>query len=377
MFSKRNPFLVSLTLLAISVVGCTEQPSTNIDAESALAVIGGAVLTTQNEGRLARTAPPQTLPQKMLHWINPIPEAFAAPPACAPVTTGTCNGSDLEIFYDNCQQAGFGEAGYWRSYFRYTFPAPADCLNVQLNGFSATGIAGLVGATVTRNWGLGGNGDQNNIRVGPKGEVVYVYSDFPSGWQDDRQGGMDIAFETTTRRRVVVNGVHAIGISHSIPMIPIDVFDLKMLPTSGEGSRTEWDHTLNTVKTGDTLFELGIPIRQNADFSISFDSLENNVTASFDGDIVINNNTVERGAMLRIQHNLSESLGVLVVTEPLVYSDPTCCWPMSGAAATKYDQNLKTPTLEEEVLFTGTACGAIIYTSTAETEVEKTLQHCF
>lgn len=377
MFSKRHPLAVLLTLLAISVVGCTEEPSTNIDAEPALAVLGGVILATQNEGRLARIAPPRKGSDGLLRWIDPIAEAFAAPPACQPVTTGTCNGSDLEVFYDNCQMAGFGEAGYWRSYFRYTFPTGADCLNVQINGFSATGVAGLVGKTITRNWGLGANGDQFNIRVGAKGEATYFYSDFPSGWRDDRIGGMDITFETATRRRIVVNGAHAIGVSQEVPMTPVDVFDLKMLPTTGEGITTEWDHTINTVKTGDLLFELGVRIIRNADFTISFDSIENDVTASFDGDIVVNGNTVERGAMLRAQHNLSQSLGVLVVTQPLVYSDPTCCWPMSGTVAAKYDQNLRTPTIEEEVVFTGTACGAVIYTSTAETEVEKTLQHCF
>src|SRR5690606_17355508 len=103
------------------------------------------------------------------------------------------------------------------------------------------------------------SGDQNNIRVGANGEVAYIYSDFPSGWQDDRVGGLDISFETATRRRVVVNGVHAVGIAHSKPPITTDTFDLTSLPVEDPGTISkEWDHTINTVKNGDPLFALGI-----------------------------------------------------------------------------------------------------------------------
>ena len=228
MLQKHRLFLALCLVLA---VGCTERPGDNIDAESVLAVIGGAVLGTQNNGIVASIKPPTESPtQKLFKILDPIQEAFAAAPACPAITTGTCDGSNLLVFYDNCQPSGLNRSGYWRSYIKYSLPSPADCATVLSGGFDATSLTALTGQTITRQWGVAQSGDENNIRAGQDNVVAYFYSEFPSGWKDNRQGGVEITFNSSTQRTIVVQGVHAIGIEHiSAPVSDPSAFDLTEL----------------------------------------------------------------------------------------------------------------------------------------------------
>lgn len=367
-----------LLLSLVVAVGCTERPGTNIDSEPALAVLGGAILGTQSNGIVASTKVPSPA-QKLFHIFSPVQEAIAAAPACPSITTGTCVGTDLIVFYDNCEATG-ARSGYWRSYIKYTLPTAPLCAQVLATGFDAASIAALAGQTVTREWGVDQAGDENNIRAGRDNVVAYFYSEFPSGWKDDRVGGVDITFDNATQRTMVVQGVHALGIEHvSPPVADPNAFDLMELATTSEDASvaTRWDHTINTVKTGDELFTIGPSISRAGDGSISYGGLSNNTTSSFDGDIVVNSNTIAKGATLRIQHNMSKSVGVMSVTEPLVYSDATCCYPMSGTVETVYDLSLRSPTLKETIVFTGLSCGSITYTTTLFKSAPRTLSHCF
>lgn len=378
MLLRINAFLM---LLVIFLPACADRLSTNIDAEPALAVLGGAVLATQNVGRVAFAPPKRSSSvNRLIELFDPISEAIAAPPDCNDVTVGTCTGAVLRLYYNNCQTVGLSQAGYWHSYVEYTFANAGICAAVLGAGVDPVAVPALVTTTVTRTWGIGPNGDQNNLRVGDNIEVAYFYSEFPSGWQDDRVGGVTVEFETPTRRRILVPGVHAIGVRHTDPVVPDpNSFNLLGLPTDHADHEIgiRWDHTINTITTGDPLFQIGPTIIQNPDTTISFTDLQNNTVATFDGDIVIDSGVVARGAALRVQHNLSESLGVVVVTEPLVYSDPTCCYPMSGTVYGQFDRNLRAPTLEEEIVFTGTSCGAILHTNLLSHNEAKVLKHCF
>ncbi len=367
-------------LTAAFLSSCTDSPSTNIDAEPAIALLGGVVLGTQGEALVA-----STLPRKSNTWrrwidgLNPIPDAFAVT-ACPLLTTGTCNSEILDIFYDNCQPSGMGRAGLWRSHINLTFPTPGDCTATLGTGFNAVGVAALVGKTIIRTWGDGGpGGNQDNMRLGENNELVFMYSDYPSGWQDNRMGGASVTFVSATQRRIEILGAHAFGFSfEDPPNIDPDSFDLTTVladPNTPQSKR-EWDHTINSVKSGDTLFGIGPEITQNPDGTITFGDTNNDTVATFDGDFIVDGNVVARGGMLRQQHNLSESLGVLVVTEPLTYGDPACCYPTEGTMKSRYDFNLKSPTLEETIVFTST-CGEILYSSTAVSNEPRTLSHCF
>jgi hypothetical protein len=381
-----NKHFATLTLFVIFVSACTETPSTNIDAEPALAVLGGAVLGTQSLGSTAMV-PPKQLPaiERVLKALDPISEAFALPtaPVCPDITGGSCAGTLLSINKSNCMPSGPSRAGYWHSIVSYNFPTALDCTNALANGFDATTIGNLVGSTFTRDWGEGPSGEQNNIRVAQDGLVTYFYGAYPSGWQEDRVGGVDVTFETTTRRRMVVKGVHAFGVHHSAATIldPSN-FDLltiasghvKGLPVD-KNVFTRWDHTIHSVKVGDQLFSIG-PTIDLSGGKVTYGSFGNETKATFDGDIIVEGTTVAVGATLRVQHNMSSSIGVLTVTEPLEYSDPNCCWPTSGTVQVEYDRNLKAPTLEETVVFNA-SCGSIAYTSAALSNAPKTLSHCF
>ena len=366
-----------LTLLVALVTGCTDSPSENIDAEPALAVLGGAILGTQGTGIIARQAPAKLRFEKFLDALNPISEAFALPTACPDMTTGTCTGHTLSYLMQNCGDSTLPRFGLWHTYVSYTFTTPGDCANALAGGFDATTLLGLVGKTIVRDWGEGPAGDENNIRVGQDGTFAYMYGSFPSGWQEDRVGGVEITFVSTTQRRMVVKGVHALGIQHSdYPITDTTTFDLKAIPTDGESIRKIWDHSIHSIQVGDPLFAIGPQINYSGS-AISYTGLQNDPTATFNGDINVNGTTVAVGATLRVQHNISRSIGVMSVITALDYSDPTCCWPMSGAVHVEYDRNYKAPTLEEDIVFTGASCGAIDYTTTTQSHVSKTLSQCF
>jgi hypothetical protein len=376
MFSIRT-YILTLSVILLSA--CTQDPSGNIDAEPALAVLGGAVLGTQNNAVVASRTP-KALPKNVFDFLNLIPDAYAAT-ACPSITTGSCSGPVLTVFYNNCQPSGVGRSGYWRSNISYTFPTALDCTNILGTGFNAAGVAGLVGKTVIRQWGGGSQGaDQINARSARDSVVGYMYSDFPSGWQDDRQGGVEITFDSATVRRMVVKGVHAVGIKHETdPVTDPSSFDLSVLPTSKSEDETVdriWDHTINSTKQGDSLFSIGPSISLNGS-TVSFGGTSNNTRASYDGDIVVTSDTVAAGAQLRVQHNISSSIGVVTVTTPLVYSDPSCCYPMSGEVRAVYDLGLRVPTVEERMVFTGSSCGQVRYTTSVYSNELITLSHCF
>jgi hypothetical protein len=386
---KRNGMLtkhlIPLTLFVILVCGCSESPSTNIDAEPALAVLGGAVLGTQSLGKTAFNTPKRTpAVERMLNALNPITEAFAAATVCPDMTGGSCVGSVLSVNMDNCLPSGPVRAGYWKSIISYNFPTATDCTNALAGGFNATTIAGLVGNSFTRAWGQTASGEQNNIRLAQDGLVTYFYSDYPTGWQEDRMGAVTVTYETSTRRRMVVGGVHAFGVYNMAGTTISDPssFDLTTLPSGHVAGApadktiiTRWDHTIHTVKTGDQMFGIGPNISFSGG-SVTYGSFGTDTKATFDGDIVVEGNTVAAGATLRVQHNISASIGVLSVVEPLVYGDSNCCWPTQGTVQVEYDRNLKAPTLQETVVFQST-CGAIEYTTSSLTKASKTLSHCF
>jgi hypothetical protein len=367
--------------------GCSSTfDQTNIEIEPTLGVMGGAILATQNTGLVAMNRPkPQLF--RLQQFIDPLPSAYASVNACGAVTTGDClddtgqvAGANLQVFYDNCQSSGMDGAGYWRSYFVLRFESQATCNAVKASGFTGAGLAAVAGEKVTRNIGSLGNPDedQENVRlatvVGDLSEAVFIYSNFPSGWDKTKEGGVEITFENSTTRRMVIKGMHVKAARFTqMPISTTGSFDLTTL---GSSLTMTWDHTINTVTTGETLFNIGPAVVGSAG-SASFGESSDAPTATFDGDIVVSGNTVQAGSVFRIQQNIAQGVAVAIVTSPLVYDDANCCWPSSGVIESRFDLSYPAPTVEDRIEFTGTACGAVVYETSEGVSARNTLTHCF
>jgi hypothetical protein len=373
-------------LLGLSLGGCSSAvDQVNIEIEPTLALLGGTILATQGSGLVALQTPAKpALPFRLQDILMPIPSAYAAScPALSHASSmcvdavGNSPGPNLQVFYDNCQPSTMEGAGYWRSYMLITFPSDGACAAVKAAGFVGAGLAAVYNSTVTRKYGSIGD-DQNNVRltsvVGPIHEAVYVYSRFNSGWNIDKAGGVEVAFNGDgTTRTINIKGVHAFAASYNSNPLESDDFDLLAIASS---EKVSWDHTINTVKSGDTLFTVGPQVVQSG-ANYGFGEQLDNPTASFDGDVVVINNTVQPGAVFRIQQNIAQGTAVAVVTEALVYDDPTCCWPSSGVIESRFDLSYPAPTTEDRLEFLGTSCGAVRYTTVQGESARDTLRHCF
>jgi|GEM_PF-2811218 len=382
---KKPRLIFSYLALALWLPACSETPSALVDLEPALSVLSGAVQATQEFGLLARSTP------KPSFWVpqafDLFPKAWAAPQSCPAVngsdpTTSYCDNETLVLFYDHCQNTNFGESGLWRMYTRLEFPSSADCTAVHASGFTPAVLASLVGKTVTRTYGMGPNGDQNNVRFAPSlAEAVYLYSDYPSGWHEDRTGGVQITFTSSTERKLDIKGVHVRSAIHPgySENVDTDTLDLLTLTNAEVTSKARfiWDHTLNTVKAGDSIFEIGPAISANADAPGFAEEMSSDTTAPLDGYILVSGNRVKKGATIRAQHNIASGIGIMIVTEDLVWSDPSCCWPTSGTIRGESDRNFSSATLTETLQFTGDSCGSIEYVTITGTSDVNQLYHCF
>lgn len=377
--------LITYSLLALWLPACSETQSALVDLEPALSVLSGAVQATQETGLLARSTPKPSF--SIPKAFELFPKAWAAPQSCPAVngsdpTTSYCDNETLVLFYDHCQNTSFGESGLWRMYVRLEFPTNADCTAVNTSGFTPAVLSSLVGKTVTRTYGMGPNGDQNNIRFAPSlAEAVYLYSDYPSGWHEDRSGGVEITFTSATERKFDIKGVQVRSAIHPAYSENVDVDTLDLLalntPEATSKARFIWDHTLNTVKAGDALFEIGPPISGTADAPSFAEEMSSDTTAPFDGYIYVSGNRVKKGATIRAQHNIAGGIGIMLVTEDLIWSDPQCCWPTSGTIRGESDRNYPSSTLTETLTFTGDSCGSIEYVTITGTSDVTQLYHCF
>lgn len=378
---------VGVTLLSLLFLSHCSSPvdEVTIESEPVAALIGGTVLATQGTGLIA-TRSPSAKPFRIDAFLNPISIAHAAPSTC-PAITSVANcwddtysgpGPNLEIFYDNCQSS-LTDGSYWRAYFYLTFDSQASCDAVRTGGF---GSIDLTGQKVVRHFGSIGD-DQNNVRLaeiaGGISEAAYMYSKYPSGWQVDKSGGAEVTFTSSTDRRIDFKGMHAKGLRYSsMPVNTSSTFDLTSLADSATlTANPAWDHTVSTVKTGDTLFGIGPSVILSSNGSVSFGDNASSPTATFDGDLVVSGNTVKKGAVLRVQQNIAQGIQVAVVTEDLVYGDSTCCWPTSGTIESRFDLNFPAATTEDKLEFLSTDCGAIRYTTVNGESSRTHLSHCF
>lgn len=375
-------------------LSCSSGPiHENIGIEPTLGLIGGAILSTQNNGLIAQHPIVPFSPASFSHWnlintlLNPIQDAQALS-SCPNVTLGTCvddngdaPGENLQIFYNNCQSDGLDNAGYWRSYLALTFSSQALCDAVKASGFTSGVLTSLVGETVVKRYGAFGSLDQQNFRLAttqdPLTERASFYSEYPSGWVSTKSGGVEIEFISSTERQITIPGVHALASYYrTSPINPNASFDLASL----DAGTSAWDQTINTVTSGEALYDLG-PEISGSGSSVRFGNVSMNPTAPADGTIIVQStaqtNTVQKGAVFKIQHNIDQGTSIAVVLEPLVYDDPNCCWPSSGVVESRYDRAHQAPTGQERLEFLSSGCGNVNYYTSAGLSNRTLLSHCF
>jgi uncharacterized protein with beta-barrel porin domain len=148
------------------------------------------------------------------------------------------------------------------------------------------------------------------------------------------------------------------------------------LPTD-TGRHIAWDHTLNTVDTAGTIFEVGPNLAPDGNGKLVFGTTDvNGATTQTASSIVYSSGTIPIGAVIRTQHNHSESVGITVVNTALNWGSATCPFPTSGEIYTVYDRQLVSPGLEERITFKST-CGEISYTHPNGTSTDTVLNHVF
>jgi len=395
---RAKTFLCHVTagacLTALSGCGGGLILNNEIWSESVVAILGGTIMATQNNGEVAWQFPRHDSTWRQLgRWLDPIQEAHAAASACQDVTTASCDVSGvLTMYYDNCLSGTMTNPGYRRSYVHIVFPSQADCNLVGANptGFDAAAIAGLTGKTITRHYGEGQsqNTDHQNYILTSDNVGMGVYTIFPSGFTgDDREGGIDVTFVDATHRRISVSGMHVIALTETGAQYSnAGDFDLDAVLTAAASTATKpWDHTLNTVKSGDVPYTSG-PAFSTVTNGLAFASEDASDTpaAPADGDAIVEGygagTKVKAGATMRTQFNLTKSVAVSIVTEDLVWSSATCCWPTSGKIHTEYDRFFVgggfMPWPYEDLEF-GPDCGKVNYTTSEGDTGLTDLHQCF
>jgi hypothetical protein len=369
--------------LALALTSCGDggSASTEIWTESMVATLGAAIQATQEDGTVAWSQPPRqpTLWESLSRLLDPVRTAWAeAPPACPNVvSTATCNGAILQMYYNNCFSANQTSPNLRRSYINLVFPTAALCASVAGTGFTNGAISGLVGQTITRTFG---GPDQGNYTMSADSLVTSFYTGFPSGFTGDaREGGVNVTFVDTNTRRISITGIHEVAeTSSSFNYANAGSTDLNQTVPVAVSPIYPWDHTVNTVKSGDIPMTSG-PTMNSFGTGFTFGDNSNivaNPVAPADGDATVvgfgPGATLKAGAVVRIQHNHSLSTSVSVVTTDLVFSFDTCCWPVSGSIHTEFDRfygggvysagNGTMPWPYEDLTF-GPACGQVNYST--------------
>lgn len=264
--------------------------------------------------------------------FNPIPPGtdplvLWEPAQCRTVNvdTGTTAmntaGSVLWRLFDLCQYDGMTASSWIKSEMLVKFQNQADCTDFQDQSLLGPG------KKVTLTYGNGQNGDQQNRFFSSNGEVQYVYTDFPSGFNELKSGGAEITFGGDSKpSQISIKGFEV----KNFQQVETDLnerklfkkIDIELNPENFKNHLELIDHvTLSTTST---------------------------LQVSYAGNIA----AVNSGQILT-QDNESGSLLLTQVGSPLVFSDPNCCWPTSGTLVTSATENRN---FSEVLTFTAT-CG--------------------
>ncbi|MCX6103147.1 MAG: hypothetical protein NT000_07780 [Proteobacteria bacterium] len=357
----------ALLLVLLGLVGsCSSKDSYLVWGDAVAGVIGGIVLVSQ--------PPSRRLPIGERKWAN-LPQSESSCPNITNANNafsqclnyqndkiGSSPGQYLRRYFGLCQFSGLQQAPWWRSFQIIKFPDQTKCEAIRnsVDGLSSTNISAnsLVGTSLTVTFGLGPNADEQNILFSQDGYVQYVWSDYPTGFLEPKQGGAIVTFNASNERSIMVQGIQVKNFSpvNSEVNSPIDIYGELQTKATDQVITLFSDKTVASIKTGDRLYE-------RKDAGLDFLSGDNYpLVVKYSGTTPV----VLSGAKLRTQYNHKGALGVSTVTEDLRYTDSNCCWPTSGKITTIFNELYILPlvrkrSFNQEVMeFQSGTCGQVI-----------------
>ncbi len=296
-------------------------------SEAAIGLVGGSLVFTEGNPFVVGTSPDKCVTTTQCIF----PDANSTP-----------GGPVLQLYLKDCQYAAVQSAGEWRANQRLVFPSNAACEQARATGFDDGMVASLAGQTVTRTYGNGpGGNQQENWRLAGNGLAVVAYTDYPSGLSDPNlgaqvMGGMAVTFGEGGSRTLKILGAHieayqSVGTGAFFKNGAVDWFSIT--PTN-TGVHILWDETLHTPA---------------ADITITGTGAKKKITA-FD---------------VYTQHNIALSVGhTKLQVGPLAWSSADCCWPTSGTLRTNFERSTegRGPKWRSEDITFNTECGSVDYT---------------
>lgn len=244
-----------------------------------------------------------------------------------------------------CQYEGMDPAP-WLSLFQLMhFESDQDCEDFKANQSLADDKQILV------TYGGGRNGHQQNRFFSSEGNVQLVYSDFVSGWNEAKSGGVRVTYSNGLPATMTIEGVQIKNYSQTIENLkkPRELFkDLE-------------ESQFDELELKDDLTFSSIARERRSSFSISYSGLRPRVTS---GEV-------------EIQDNQEQALMSTRISSPLNYSDPTCCWPLGGQVTTT---SLGVRNFREDLSFSTRTCGEATLMRTSGGKIEKAvyqLDQCF
>jgi len=261
--------------------------------------------------------------------------------ATQPATIGN---TLLRGFY-LCQYEGMDPAPWLSLYQLMHFETNQDCENFRTNQILADGKEILL------TYGNGRHGHQQNRFFSSEGNIQFIYSDFISGWNESKSGGVRITYNDGVADSITIEGVQIKNFiqKSEVQKNPRELFkDLENSYT--DEIELKDDLTFSSVSEG-----------KRSSFSLSYSNFRPQIT---DGEV-------------QIQDNKEQALMTTRVSSTLNYSDPTCCWPMGGQVTTTASNNRN---FREDLSFSSRTCGEATLTrisgSSRERQVYQ-LDQCF
>lgn len=356
-------------ILVVLLGSCGTKDSYLLWTDSLAGVIGGVVLSTQ--------APPSKFNSGKRSFNN-LPESPNICPQVFNPDNGLVDcldfqadkisespGKYLRRYLGFCQFDGFQMMPWWRTYQRIEFPDQATCdlMKATDGGFSPANIsaASLVTKTIKLNFGLGPNADEQNMVFSQDGDVQYLWTDFPTGFVEERQGGAEITFTASNERSIMIRGIQVKNYTPVNGEInnPLDLYVSLQQDSSDKVLALASDKTFASIRAGDRQYErndAGLDFQYADDYPL---------VVKYSGTTPV----VLSGAKIRTQFNSRGALGLSTIAEDMRYEDPTCCWPTSGKISTVFNTLYALPLVrrrsfsEETITFTS-RCGEILLNQT-------------
>ncbi|NBX68333.1 MAG: hypothetical protein EBR01_05140 [Proteobacteria bacterium] len=358
------------SLISIVILGaCGTKDSYLLWTDSLAGIIGGAVLSTQAPPLKGSKVKPQG--REFPESLNNCPEIFDTDSTLVDCRDFQSDkiidspGKYMRRYLGLCQFDGLQMMPWWRTYQRIEFPDQATCelMKNTDGGFSSANVlaASLVSNTIKINFGLGPNADEQNIVFSPDGDIQYLWTDFPTGFVESREGGFEVTFTASNERSIMIKGIQVKNYKPVNGEVnnPLNVYvSLQDEPVEKVITLAS-DKTFASIRAGDRQYE-----REDAvlDFQYADDYP---LIVKYSGSTPV----VLSGAKIRTQFNSRGAMGLSTITEDMRYEDPTCCWPTSGKITTVFNSLYNLPTvrkksfMEETITFQST-CGAIELTQT-------------